>query len=59
VREWFNPQEVLRLIEASARSKAAVRMLLAIFQFAVWHRLFIEGGGERPPARCNPLEFLD
>jgi len=58
VREWFRPEGVAQLIQASARSKPAVRMLLAVFQFALWHRLFIEGDGERPPARCNPLDLL-
>lgn len=57
--EWFEPAAVAQLVDAFDPTGPTQRMLWALVQFAVWHRLFVRGDGERPPARMDPLELLE
>jgi len=61
VREWFNPEGVRRLIAEQQRQASSTlrAKLLRLLQFALWHRLFIEGGGIAPARRQDPLDFLE
>jgi hypothetical protein len=34
-------------------------MVWALLQFAIWHHFFIDGIGQRPPVKLDPLEILD
>ncbi len=61
IQEWFVPAGVQQLIAAQHRqpsSKTRLK-LLRLLQFALWHRLFIEGNGTAPAKRQDPLDFLD
>lgn len=59
ITEWFQPEAIKQLVSAQRQRKStAARLLFALLQFAIWHRLFIEGDGQRPPAFIDPLEFL-
>ncbi|MCJ7501379.1 asparagine synthase (glutamine-hydrolyzing) [bacterium] len=56
---WFKPEGIRDLIDQSKGSPAAGRVLWSILQFALWHRIFIEGSGERPPESVNPMDILN
>jgi asparagine synthase (glutamine-hydrolysing) len=58
VVEWFDPAGVAGLLDRCIGSSVLTRMVWTILQFAIWHRLFIEGDGERPPVSIDPLELL-
>jgi asparagine synthase (glutamine-hydrolysing) len=57
--QWFHPAGVAQLIARSRESSVMSRMLWSIVQFAIWHRIFVEGSGERPPVNSDILEFLE
>ncbi len=58
IHEWLTPKGVNQLIERQRRQGDATQHLWRILQFAVWHRLFIEGDGIMPNASENPLVLL-
>ncbi len=58
IAEWFNPNGVRTLIQRQRERKGNARLLWALVQFAIWHRLFMEGHGERPDPKQHPLEVL-
>ncbi|AAU93268.1 asparagine synthetase, glutamine-hydrolyzing [Methylococcus capsulatus str. Bath] len=55
---WFKPAGIRALIARCRDERQGSAMLWAIIQFAIWHRLFISGNGERPEALTDPLEIL-
>jgi asparagine synthase (glutamine-hydrolysing) len=55
---WFCPEGVRQLIARTRNTRQGSAMLWALLQFAVWHRLFLEGDGARPPTLLDPLELL-
>jgi asparagine synthase (glutamine-hydrolysing) len=59
VSEWFDPKGISILLDRCIGSSILTRMVWAIYQFAIWHSLFIEGNGERPPVFTDPLELLN
>lgn len=59
VMHWFNSEGIRELIDQSRSSPIAGRVLWSILQLAVWHKIFIEGKGERPPTSMNPLDLLN
>jgi hypothetical protein len=46
-----------RLFRAQRHDGRATRQLVALHQFAIWHRLFTEGDGGRPDV-CDPIAFI-
>jgi asparagine synthase (glutamine-hydrolysing) len=58
IRNWFQPEAVKALIAHCRQSGPTSRMVWSLFQFAIWHKMFIDGKGERPPARQDPLQWL-
>ncbi|MDX9765993.1 MAG: asparagine synthase (glutamine-hydrolyzing) [Ectothiorhodospiraceae bacterium] len=56
---WFEPAAVATLVAGMGKKAVINRQVFALLQFALWHRLFIEGEGERPPARIDPLDLLE
>jgi asparagine synthase (glutamine-hydrolysing) len=58
VADWFDTAGIERMIDACKGSSVTARMVWAIFQFAIWHRIYIQGDGERPPETMDPLELL-
>ncbi len=55
---WFDREAVTRLIARQQRKGDVSREIWSLMQFAIWHRLFIEGHGEAPPPDSDPLEWL-
>lgn len=58
MRAWFQPEGVRRLIDNAHGNSVNVRMLWSLLQFAIWHRIFIEGRGERPPIDQDPIDLI-
>lgn len=57
LRFWFHSGTVRELVTMKREGKQVTGMLGTLLMFALWHRIWIEGDGERPP-RCDPLDFL-
>lgn len=57
IREWFQPRAVHLLAEKQRRGRGVTKNLTALLQFALWHRIFIEGDGARP-ALQDPIDYL-
>jgi asparagine synthase (glutamine-hydrolysing) len=55
---WFRPAGVVKLIDRCADSGPKSRMVWALLQFAIWHQIFVDGKGLRPPAEQDPLDFI-
>lgn len=53
-------QDALRVCLQGLHSldKKLVEPIAALVQLAIWHRLFIERGGEKPPEQVDPVEWL-
>lgn len=58
VRQWFKADGVRALIERQRSKGDMVQPLWRLWQFAIWHTIFIEGNGEMPAAQCDPLAIL-
>lgn len=59
IQTWCHPKGVAQLVERQSAKGDSARMLMTLLQFAIWHRLFIEGAGDAPPERVDPLDFLE
>jgi asparagine synthase (glutamine-hydrolysing) len=58
IRDWFRPDGVSHLLRVCRGSGPSIRLVWALMQFAIWHQMFIDGSGERPPVKMDPLEYL-
>lgn len=58
VRTWFSAAGLTALFERQRKTGAHAGVLWQLFQLALWHRLFVEGDGERPSPQLDPLEIL-
>lgn len=58
IAAWFEPFAVRGLIERQRRRGDRSGPLWALLNFAIWHRLMVEGNGEPPPARQEPFRYL-
>jgi len=58
IREWFNTEAIKKLFHSHAKSGAASRAIWCLMQFAIWHHIFIEGGGKRPTPEEDPLDWI-
>ena len=58
IEQWFEAEGVARLIARQQARGDMVQPLWRLWQFAIWHRIFIEGRGEMPPLQCDPVSFL-
>ncbi|MEI7867286.1 MAG: asparagine synthase (glutamine-hydrolyzing) [Candidatus Methylumidiphilus sp.] len=54
----FEPAGIAALISRQASKQDVPEILWALLQFAVWHRIFIEGKGGKPDVFANPIEFI-
>lgn len=54
----FEPSGIAGLIARQAGKRDVPEILWALLQFAVWHRLFIQGSGEKPEVFINPVDFI-
>jgi asparagine synthase (glutamine-hydrolysing) len=57
IRAWFRPRAVADLADMKRRGHNVTRHLAAMLQFALWHRMFVEGDGSRPDL-CDPVAYL-
>jgi len=58
IRAWFDPSEVRKLLLAQQQGAKYSSALWALLNFALWHRIFIEGGGSKPADQADPLAFI-
>src|SRR5512143_1726149 len=58
IRTWFDPAEVRRLLHAQQQGAKHSSALWTLLNFAVWHRIFIEGDGSKPADQADPLAFI-
>ncbi len=58
IRQWFNPAGVVQLLERQRLRGDVTKNVFALLQFAIWHRLFIEGDGAAPATLIDPVDFL-
>ena len=56
---WFKLDGIQALVARQQRKGDVAKNIMAILQFAIWHKLFIEGNGQRPPALIDPVIFLE
>jgi asparagine synthase (glutamine-hydrolysing) len=54
----FKPSGISALVSRQSTRQDVPDLLWALLQFAVWHRIFIEGSGEKPDVSANPIEFI-
>lgn len=55
---WFEPVALRHLIERQRQRGDRSGPLWALFNFAIWHRLMVEGNGGAPPTRQDPFWYL-
>lgn len=58
VKSWFDSDGLKHLFHFQRRGGHGTRAIWCLMQFAIWHRIFIENGGERPASEENPLEWI-
>jgi asparagine synthase (glutamine-hydrolysing) len=58
IAAWFRPEGVKSLLTQCLPTGPTSRMVWALLQFALWHQMFVEGRGQRPPVKIDPLEIL-
>jgi asparagine synthase (glutamine-hydrolysing) len=54
----FQPEGIKQLIARQAVKADVHDTIWALLQFAIWHGLFIQGQGEKPPLFADPIEFV-
>lgn len=59
VATWFRHDQVPRLFHAQRNGRNASREIWSLMQFAIWHRIFIDGPCQRPSSDEDPLEWID
>jgi asparagine synthase (glutamine-hydrolysing) len=61
IQEWFVPAGVRQLIAEQRQYPSSKTQLkvLRLLQFALWHRLFVEGNSAAPARLQDPLDLLD
>ncbi len=57
IGEWFNRRGVEALLKSHHRRNGLSREVWSLMQFAMWHRIFIEGAGT-PEPREDPLNWI-
>ena len=55
---WFKPDGVNQLLQCRKVDGPTGRMIWSLLQFVIWYDLFINGDGQRPPIRIDPIEML-
>ncbi len=58
MQAWCEPAALDALLQRQATRGDVVREVFCLVQFAIWHRLFVEGRGERPPSQSDLLAWL-
>ncbi len=58
VQSWFDARAVGELCRRQAKDQGLSREVWSLMQFAIWHRLFIEGASHVPTGEENPLDWI-
>ncbi|MGQ0698899.1 MAG: asparagine synthase (glutamine-hydrolyzing) [Panacagrimonas sp.] len=58
IREWCEPAAVQALLARQASKHDVTREVWSLMQFAIWHRLFVEGSTGTPGSEEDPQEWL-
>lgn len=58
VQAWFKVDGIRHLIEAQQRTGAHSDQVWGVMQFAIWHRIFVERGGQPPGRSEDPLDWI-
>ena len=58
IQAWCKPDGVGQLMKRQRSRGDMTKNIFALLQFAIWHRLFVEGMGEAPPSLIDPVDFL-
>jgi asparagine synthase (glutamine-hydrolysing) len=58
IRDWFDVSAIPALVTARQAGRGGSRELFGLMQFAIWHRLFIDGTGATPRPDEDPLEWV-
>jgi len=58
IRRWFDAAGIAALLQRQHTHGRDSQALWALLNFALWHRLFIEGDGSAPPLRQDPIAWL-
>lgn len=58
IREWCDPSVVRALLARQAAKHDVTREVWSLMQFAIWHRLFVEGQGHVPATEEDPLAYV-
>lgn len=58
IGEWFNPASVAKLVERQQQKGDVTKNIFALLQFAIWHKLFVEGDGSAPAPLIDPVDLL-
>lgn len=56
--QWCRPDGVKALVARQALRGGHVEALWTLLVFAVWHRIFVEQAGRRPPLDADVLDWL-
>jgi asparagine synthase (glutamine-hydrolysing) len=58
IRDWFEIGAIPDLVAGCQAGRGGSRELFGLMQFAIWHRLFIDGPGLVPGPDEDPLEWV-
>jgi asparagine synthase (glutamine-hydrolysing) len=58
IQIWMQPEGGKQLIARQQSKGDVTKNIYALLQFAIWHKLFVEGDGERPDSLIDPVAFL-
>jgi asparagine synthase (glutamine-hydrolysing) len=58
IKSWFNPKVLNLLLKRQQIKGDMTQPIWRLWQFAIWHRLFIEGDGSMPAANTDPIEII-
>lgn len=58
IRDWFEVGAIPALVAARQVGRGGSRELFGLMQFAIWHRLFIEGSVANPGPDEDPMEWV-
>ncbi len=58
IAEWTQRRGIEVLLKRQQQKGDVTKNIYALLQFSIWHKLFIEGSGARPPTLIDPLQFL-
>ena len=58
IREWCEPAAVEALLARQANKQDVTREVWSLMQFAIWHRMFVQGTAGTPQAEEDPLAWL-